>query len=174
MSDNGLETYRILVNLWASGSRDYLRLVSGYLTANSVLIASIALILRMKTNGAYLVSKFFAILGIIICIQMYVAAGRLRAQNGYWERNLRIIEDDAKWERRKLFKELYGHREHQKTLPLEDGECEFEPNWAIKHHRSWWAGRMKLFPWIFGALYLALIVYSVWYLLPSIVKLICG
>lgn len=154
-------TYSILSNLWASGIRDYHNMTSTYLTANSILVAAIIVLLaRASTVAPYCVSSAFSLAGIYICVQMRVAQDRFRAQNFYWERNLRIIEDSSDWLGRSLFRELYEFRENQKTLPPEGREPEFKPNFAIRHHRKWWAPRMKGLPWIFAFFYLTLLLWS--------------
>ena len=154
------EEYRILSNLWASGSRDYLILTSSYLTANSILVATITLMFRLDKVAAYAVALAFSICGIIICIQMGIAMGRLRAQNGYFERSLRIIENNGEWSGQQIFRRLYDFREDQQTLPREGDERCYRPNFSIKHHRACWAPRMKILPFIFLSLYSLLLIWS--------------
>ncbi|HEC82561.1 MAG TPA: hypothetical protein ENI53_01585 [Thermoplasmatales archaeon] len=155
------KNYRMLSNLWASGIRDYHNLNSSYLTANSILIAAIAIILRMGVVTTYIVSIVFSFIGILICLQMGIALGRFRSQNAYWEWNLRIIEGDPEWKRDPFFKNLYKHREEQKILKGKYGEEDFKPNFAIRYHRKLWAPRMKGLPFIFGTLYTIFIIWSI-------------
>lgn len=109
-------------------------------------------------------------MGLIFCLQMCIAQGRFRAQNAYWERNLRIIESNSNWKRRQFFKDLHEFRDKQKVhrkekgrwliLPKEGDEPEFKPDFAVKHHRDFWAPRMKGLPWLFGIIFIFLLIWS--------------
>jgi len=123
-------------------------------------VAAIAIILRVGVVTTYIVSIAFSIIGLIICLQMAIALGRFRAQNAYWERNLRIIEADPNWKRRPFFKDLYKFREEQHVFLAKDEEPEFKPNFAIKYHRKFWAPRMRDLPWVFAILYIILLLWS--------------
>ena len=79
------KNYSMLSNLWACGIRDYHNLNSNYLTANSILIAAIAITFRIGIVTTYIVSIAFSFIGILICLQMGIALGRFRSQNVYWE-----------------------------------------------------------------------------------------
>jgi hypothetical protein len=142
VSDDLEKTYAILANLWTSGFRDYYSMTSSYLTATSILVAAIALILGLGLIPAYIVAIAFSIIGLIICLQMSIALGRFRAQHAIWGRNLRLIESNENWTRQKIFKGWYEFSEWQplgtkpQPLPAEKGEPEFTLNFAIKHHRS--------------------------------------
>jgi len=98
--------YDMLLKLWASGSRDYINLTSSYLIANSILVAAIAIILKITP-----IVIAFSVIGIILCIQMYMGLSLLRTQNAYWRRNLKIIEKDGDWERSCFFNEFYEFRD---------------------------------------------------------------
>ena len=165
------KSYSMLSNLWASGIHDYHNLTSAYLTANSILVAAIAIILLVGVITTYIVSIAFSIIGLIICLQMGIALGRFRAQNAYWERNLRIIESRPNWKRYPYFNELYKFRDKQKDYCKKEGkwyvlkengeESAFEPYFSIKHHKDFWAPRMKGLPWIFSILYTFLLLWSI-------------
>ncbi len=103
--------YDMLLKLWASGSHDYINLTSSYLIANSILVAAIAIILKITP-----IVVAFSVIGIILCIQMYMGLSLLRTQNAYWRRNLKIIENNPNWKRYRFFNEFYKFRDNQTYL----------------------------------------------------------
>jgi len=157
-------TYEHLLTLWTSGVRDYHTMLSNYLTANSIFVAVIGLIL---SRGSLVLSLavltvLLCVFGILLCLQMAIVLGRLSGENALWEWRLRGIELDPEWHGEKLVTSLY--RLHEIRQPIEDQRSEptvFKPNWAFRQHRQWWAHRAISFPWFFGSVYALLLVWSV-------------
>ena len=152
--------YDILLKLWVSGSHDYINLTSSYLIANSILVAAIAIILKITP-----IVVAFSVIGIILCIQMYLGLSLLRTQNAYWRRNLKIIEDNGDWEkegRHSYVNEFYKFRNSckPKPLPPKGGEPEFKVDFAIKHHKEFWASRINALPLLFVMLYAIFIIHA--------------
>jgi hypothetical protein len=157
-------TYEHLIILWTSGVRDYHTMLSDYLTANSIFVAVIGLILS-QVSLAFSFTVLIVLLcvfGILLCLQMAIVLGRLSGQNALWEWRLRGIEVDPEWHKEKLLTGL--HQLHETRQPIEDRRNEppvFEPNWAFRRHRQWWAHRAISFPWFFGSVYALFFLWSV-------------
>jgi len=148
--------YDHLITLWTSGVRDYHSMLSDYLTANSIFVAVIGLIVSRESPTLSLVVLILllCIVGILLCLQMAIVLGRLSGQNALWEWQLRGIELAQDWQGQKLITGLY--RLHETRQPVEDLRNEppvFKPNWAFRRHRQWWAHRSVSFPWFFGCVY---------------------
>jgi hypothetical protein len=103
---------------------------------------------------------------------MCIAQGRLRAQNAYCERTLRLIESQEGWSHGSFFSQWHqfmeqeagthvDHKDNSYIIPPRHNEAAFVPNFAILHHRKWWAGRMKLLPWLFGIMFGVALLLSV-------------
>jgi hypothetical protein len=157
-----LKKYEILTKLRFVG--DYHTLTSTYLTSNSILIATIALLVSRASDeypfGHY-ISAGLSITGIFLCIQMAIAQGRFRAQIAYWTWRLREIEENPGWKGPQLFTDLITIREDKK--PVEGKvkkQHEFTPNFAMRTHRRWWAKRMKNLPLMFWAIFLSFLLLS--------------
>lgn len=165
--------YSSLLNLWNTGMAEYHNLTNIYLTAINILLVAIAFLFRK-----YLIFEttlfscqipiniypdiFLCILGIFLCIQMAIAQSRLRSQNAYWERCIRIIEKKEHWKSDKFFNVLYNYREKNMTIP-EDKlyfEKEFIPSFGIKYHRKCWAPRMKWLPKLYSSIFILLIIIN--------------
>jgi len=157
-------TYKHLLTLWTSGVRDYHTMLSVYLTANSIMVAVIGLIV---SRGSLALSftvliVLLCVFGILLCLQMAIVLGRLSGQNTLWEWRLRGIEQDPKWNKEKLMTGL--HQLYETRKPIEDRRNKpmvFKPNWAFRQQRQWWAHRAISFPWFFGSVYAVLLVWSV-------------
>jgi hypothetical protein len=157
-------TYKHLLTLWTSGVRDYHTMLSVYLTANSIIVAVIGLIV---SRGSLALSftvliVLLCVFGTLLCLQMAIVLGRLTGQNALWEWRLRGIEQDPKWYKEKLMTGL--HQLHETRQPIEDRQNKpmvFKPNWAFRQQRQWWAHRAISFPWFFGSVYVVLLVWSV-------------
>lgn len=149
-------TYEHLLMLWTSGVRDYHTMLSDYLTAHSIFVAVIGLIVSRE-----LLPLSFTILivllcafGVLMCLQMAIVLGRLSGQNALWEWRLRGIEQSPGWNRQKLITSV--HQLHETRQPIQDPRNEppvFQPNWAFRQHRQWWGHRAVSFPWFFGSVY---------------------
>src|SRR5215510_1623343 len=161
----GLKTeYDHLITLWTSGVRDYHSMLSDYLTANSIFVAIIGLIVsrELPTMSLMMLILFLCIFGFLLCLQMAIVLGRLSGQNALWEWQLRGIEQAQDWQGQKLVTGLY--RLHEKRQSIEDLKNEptiFKPNWAFRQHRQWWAHRAVSFPWFFGFIYTLFLLWSV-------------
>lgn len=150
------QTYEHLLTLWTSGVRDYHSLLSDYLTANSIFVAVIGLMVSRESLALLftVLILLLAVFGVLLCLQMAIVLGRFSGQNALWEWQLRGIEQDPAWAERKLL--TMAHHLHDVREPLEDGRNDpprFEPNWAFRQHRRWWAHRAISFPWFFGLVY---------------------
>ena len=161
-------TYEHLLTLWTSGVRDYHTMLSDYLTANSIFVGVIGLIVARESRALSftMLIVLLCVFGILLCFQMAIVLGRLSGQNALWEWRLRGIEQDPQWHKEKLVTSL--HRLHETRQPIEDRRNEptvFEPTWAFRQHRQWWAHRAISFPWFFGSLYALLLVWSMTMLL---------
>jgi hypothetical protein len=157
-------TYEHLLTLWTSGVRDYHTMLSDYLTANSIIVMVIGLIVSRESHTLPLtvLITLLCVFGVLLCLQMAIVLGRLSGQNALWEWRLRGIEQDPEWRKEKLVTSL--RRLHEIRQPIEDQRNEptvFEPNWAFRQHRQWWAHRAISFPWFFGSVYAVLLVWSV-------------
>src|SRR5690349_24769277 len=88
------QTYDHLLTLWTSGVRDYHSMLSDYLTANSIFVAVIGLIVSRETPALSftVLILLLCIFGIMLCLQMAIVLGRLSGQNALWEWHLRGIE----------------------------------------------------------------------------------
>ena len=163
-------TYERLLTLWTSGVRDYHTMLSDYLTAHSIFVAVIGLILsreRVAFSFTVLI-VLLCVFGVLLCLQMAIVLGRLSGQNALWEWRLRGVEQDPAWQAEQLMTSLY--RLHEVRQPIEDRRNEpsvFEPNWAFRRHRQWWAHRAISFPWFFGSVYALLLIWSVTKLLSA-------
>lgn len=149
-------TYEHLVALWTSGVRDYHSILSDYLTANSIFVAVIGLLVSREALPLPMMALIvlLSIFGLLLCFQMAIVLGRFSGQNALWEWQLRGIEHTPEWENQKLLTTLY--RLHETRESVEDQRNEpavFEPNWAFRRHRRWWAHRAISFPVFFGCVY---------------------
>ena len=161
--------YDHLITLWTSGVRDYHSMLSDYLTANSIFVAVIGLIVSRESPAMSLSLTVLILLlctfGILLCLQMAIVLGRLSGQNALWEWKLRGIELAQEWQGHKLVTGLY--RLHEARQPVEDLRNEppvFKPNWAFRQHRQWWAHRSVSFPWFFGCVYGLFLIWAVTHL----------
>jgi hypothetical protein len=149
-------TYEHLLMLWTSGVRDYHTMLSDYLTAHSIFVAVIGLIVSREPlhfSFTVLIALLCAF-GVLMCLQMAIVLGRLSGQNALWEWRLRGLEQSPDWDRQKLVTSLY--QLHETRTPIQDPRNEppvFLPNWAFRQHRQWWAHRAVSFPWFFGSVY---------------------
>jgi hypothetical protein len=149
-------TYEHLLDLFTSGVRDYHSMLSDYLTANSIFVAVIGLLNSRESGGVAfeLLILLLCVFGVLLCWQMAIVLGRLSGQNAFWEWQLRGIERDPAWSGHELLGDIY--RLHERRLPVRDPRNEpqvFEPNWAFRQHRRWWAHRAVSFPFFFGCVY---------------------
>ncbi|SDW04369.1 hypothetical protein [Nitrosomonas communis] len=149
-------TYEHLLTLWTSGVRDYHTMLSAYLTANSIFVAVIGLMVSRESLALTftLLIILLSVFGILLCWQMAIVLGRFSRQNALWEWQLRGVEQAPEWKSRQLMSDLY--RLDEMRLPIEDVRNNppiFAPNWAFRQRRQWWARRAISFPWFFGCVY---------------------
>jgi hypothetical protein len=127
-------------------------------------VAAIGLLLARQGIGAiftFLV-LLLCIFGILMAIQMAIVLGRFSAQNRLWEWQLRGIEQAPSWTHRRVFTELHQFRDRRTALQDPGNEPRvFEPNWAIRQHRQWWARRELSFPYFFGSVYAVLFIWAI-------------
>jgi hypothetical protein len=114
------ESYDHLITLWTSGVRDYHSMLSDYLTANSIFVAVIGLIVSRELLPLSLTVMIIllCVFGVLMCLQMAIVLGRLSGQNALWEWRLRGIELTQEWQGQKLITALY--RLHETQQPIED------------------------------------------------------
>ncbi len=166
-------TYERLLMLWTSGVRDYHTMLSDYLTAHSIFVAVIGLIVSrgMLPLSFPILIVLLCAFGVLMCLQMAIVLGRLSGQNALWEWWLRGIEQASGWERQQLISSLY--QLHETRQPIQDPRNEppvFQPNWAFRQHRQWWAHRAVSFPWFFGSVYGVFLVWAA----AQLIRLIAG
>lgn len=156
-------TYQNLVNLWASGIRDYQGLLTSYITANSVFVATIGLLISRQSSSSIfnLLVLALSVCGILITLQMAIMLGRFDSRNALWEWRMRGIENSTGWKHLTLFHDLYILRNQKHTLEdAGNNPVQFYPGWAMNTHRQWWARRAVSFPLFFGFIYLLFFVWS--------------
>lgn len=157
-------TYDHLLTLWTSGVRAYHSMLSDYLTANSIFVAVIGLLVSRESLALpfTLLIVLLCAFGILLCWQMAIVLGRFSGQNALWEWQLRGIEQTPGWHDQKLLTTLY--RLHETQQPIEDQRNDppvFVPNWAFRQHRQWWGHRAVSFPWFFGSVYSLFLLWAV-------------
>ncbi|MBX3124239.1 MAG: hypothetical protein KF854_14210 [Nitrospira sp.] len=156
--------YNHLLTLWTSGVRDYHTMLSDYLTANSIFVAVIGLLVSRESLALpfTLVIVLLSTIGILMSAQMAIVLGRFSGQNALWEWQLRGIESMPDWLDRKPVSTLYRLREHRETIVDDTNEPRsFAPSWAFRQHRQWWAHRAVSFPWFFGTVYGLFLLWGV-------------
>ena len=74
-------TYERLLTLWTSGVRDYHTMLSDYLTANSIFVAAIGLIVSRESPALSftVLIVLLCIFGILFCLQMAIVFGMTRS-----------------------------------------------------------------------------------------------
>lgn len=156
--------YEYLLTLWTSGVRDYHTMLSDYLTANSIFVAVIGLLVSRESLSLpfTLLIILLCVFGVLLCWQMAIVLGRFSGQNALWEWRLRGIEQAAHWEGEKLLTSLYQlHEQRQSIQDARNVPTVFEPNWAFRQHRRWWGHRAVSFPWFFGSVYSLFLLWAV-------------
>jgi len=156
-------TYDHLITLWTSGVRNYHSMLSDYLTANSIFVAVIGLLVSRESLALPFTALIIVlcVFGMLLCFQMAIVLGRFSGQNALWEWKLRGIELATNWNRPKLITSLY--QLHEVQQPIEDPQNDpkvFLPNWAFRQHRQWWGHRAVSFPWFFGCVYGLLFIWA--------------
>lgn len=162
--DISRETYDHLITLWTSGVRDYHTMLSDYLTANSIFVAVIGLLISRESLAVTftILILLLCIFGLLLCFQMAIVLGRFSGQNALWEWQLRGIEQRPGWSKDKLLTGLYRLHETQQPIVNDHNEpTVFRPNWAFRQHRQWWAHRAISFPWFFGFVYGLYLLWAV-------------
>ncbi|HXZ84701.1 MAG TPA: hypothetical protein VEI82_04340 [Myxococcota bacterium] len=156
-------TYEQLLGLFTSGVRDYHSMLSDYLTANSIFVAVIGLLISRDSSAVAfaLLVALLSVFGLLLCWQMAIVLGRMSGQNAFWEWQLRGIERDPAWSGRELLGDIY--QLHERRLPVRDPRNEpqvFEPNWAFRQRRRWWAHRAVSFPFFFACVYAVFLFWT--------------
>jgi hypothetical protein len=95
-------------------------MLSDYLTANSIFVAVIGLIVSREspTMSLTVLILLLCIFGILLCLQLAIVLGRLSGQHALWEWQLRGIELAQDSQGQKLVTGLY--RLHETRQPIED------------------------------------------------------
>jgi hypothetical protein len=155
--------YEHLLTLWTSGVRDYHSMLSDYLTANSIFVAVIGLLVSRESLALpiTILIVLLCIFGLLLSLQMAIVLGRFSGQNALWEWQLRGIEQAPQWGGQKLLTGLY--QLHESRQPIRDQRNDppvFEANWAFRQHRQWWAHRAVSFPWFFGSVYSLFLLWA--------------
>jgi hypothetical protein len=157
-------TYRYLIDLWTSGVRDYHSLLSDYLTANSIFVAAIGLLLARQPLILIfnLLVIILCLFGVLMTLQMAIVLGRFSAQTTLWEWHLRGIENSGDWNQATLFVDLHRYRDRHESLTEQNNDPPIvHPPWALRQHRQWWARREISFPLFFGTIYVLFLAWSV-------------
>ncbi len=157
-------TYTHLLALWTSGVRNYHTMLSAYLTANSVFVAVIGLLVSRESLALHFTAliMLLCVFGLLLSFQMAIVLGRFSGQNALWEWQLRGIEQHSEWKKDKVITNLY--RLHELQQPIENqliDPKEFLPNWAFRQRRQWWGHRAISFPLFFGCVYGLFLLWSV-------------
>jgi hypothetical protein len=139
-------------------------MLSDYLTANSIFVAVIGLLISRESLALTFTAliMLLCVFGLLLCFQMAIVLGRFSGQNALWEWQLRGIEQSPEWNKDMLLTGLY--RLHETREPIENQNNEpkiFTPNWAFRQHRQWWAHRAVSFPWFFGVVYGLYLLWAV-------------
>ena len=163
-------TYEHLIMLWTSGVRDYHSMLSGYLTANSIFVAVLGLLVSRESLPLPLMVLIvlLCLIGLLLCLQMAIVLGRFSGQNALWEWQLRGMERLPEWRNVRLLTTL--HQLHETREPIKDSFNEpplFLPNWAFRQHRAWWAHRAVSFPIFFGSVYAVFCFWVIAHLLKG-------
>jgi hypothetical protein len=156
-------TYRHLLDLWTSGVRDYHSLLSDYLTANSIFVAAIGLLLARQPLALIfnLLVVILCLFGVLMTLQMAIVLGRFSAQTTLWEWHLRGIENAGHWTQPKLFVDLHRYRDRHESLTEQGNDPPVVlPTWAVRQHRQWWARREVSFPLFFATVYVLFLAWS--------------
>ncbi len=180
-ADEDLQLYVMFAHLRSAGNRDYHNLTATYLTANSILVGAIGLMLSMGPEAPHsgptrAMAILLSLVGLWFAYQLFIAQGRFRAQNYYLERNLRLIEKKPEWRHPQYFVVLQnfteqrdGQTDYRKIrdksyeIPAEDGEPPMQPNFGVRHHRDRLAPRMKGLPFFFFGIFALFILYAVFF-----------
>lgn len=157
------DAYEHLLTLWTSGVRDYHTMLSDYLTANSIFVAVIGLLVSRESLAPpfTMLIVLLCIFGLLLSLQMAIVLGRFSGQNALWEWQMRGIEQAPQWGGQKLLTGLYRlHESRQSILDQRNDPPVFEANWAFRQHRQWWAHRAVSFPWFFGSVYSLFLLWA--------------
>lgn len=163
--------YASLLTLWTSGVRDYHTMLSDYLTANSIFVAIIGLLISRGSFGIpfSLIIVLLSSIGILMSAQMAIVLGRFSGQNALWEWHLRGIEASPSWQDGTPMSNLYRLREHQASITDNRNEPRtFAPSWAFRQHRQWWTHRAVSFPWYFGTVHGLFLVWGLSQLITAL------
>src|SRR5512134_3250176 len=98
------DAYEHLLTLWTSGVRDYHTMLSDYLTANSIFVAVIGLLVSRESLALpfTVLIVLLCIFGLLLSLQMAIVLGRFSGQNALWEWQMRGIEQAPLWSGQKL------------------------------------------------------------------------
>ncbi len=168
----GLEsTYDHLIALWTSGVRNYHTMLSAYLTANSIFVAVIGLLVSRESLALPFTPLIIllCVFGLLLRFQMAIVLGRFSGQIALWEWQLRGIQQGPEWNQHKLIMGLY--RLHELQQPIENRQNTppvFTPSWAFRQHRQWWGHRAMSFPWFFGSVYGLFLLWGVMQLIRQL------
>jgi len=157
---SNLALYSSITSLWSGAVGAQHALFAAYITGHSFLIAAVVLLFAMFVDkhstilglGVIIISM----VGVILSLQMKMAWGRFVGRVSLMEWHLRQIEKDN---------DLYGlshftdwekiKKEPEKNLPdPKRYEEPFWANWEVKFHKSWWAPRAKIVPYLTAIIYI--------------------
>jgi len=168
------ERYELLAQLWTSGWAEYHSLASGFVTAHSIILGGIILLLLEDHARTHWLAILVSAAGLFIALQMMGALEKCAAQTAYFAWQLRGLEAGDDGRSLGVFGALYYHFEDQgrgrgslrnalydKT---EAGSDLFRRNYGATFHRKWWLRRIASFPALFGAMYLIVTILAIWLL----------
>ena len=97
--DSMQSDYNHLLTLWTSGVRDYHTMLSDYLTANSIVVAVIGLLVSRESLALpfTIVIVLLSMIGILMSAQMAIVLGRFSGQNALWEWQSAVKNSSPAW-----------------------------------------------------------------------------
>jgi len=153
--------YAHILQLRASGTGNYHSLVNTYVFVHSIIIVIIGYLLNPHTN---LIVRFMSIVGLFLSLQMYLAQGRLLADNIYWENWLKCLEQAIDFGPHKPFTDRANYicdfDKYFHLICRSRGYLKPAFTWGNQWPLSWLLSRMKIFPFVFAFIYIFLIGWT--------------
>lgn len=168
----GKEHYGLLAQLWSSGWNEYQSLGSGFVTAHSILLGGIILLLLDGDRTRHsILAVLVSAAGLFLALQMKGALGKCSAKANYFSWQLRGIEASDDCSSLGIFEALEHHLEGGSGRGilknrLFDGSGNIDDlytrNYATTFHRRPWLRRMASLPAVFAAAYYSTAVVAGW------------
>lgn len=152
--------YSSIASLWGGAVRAQHALLAGYITAHSFLIAAVILLFlsfdQDHSNVVGIGVLVVSAVGLLLSLQMALAWGRFVARVALLEWHLQRIEKQYNRDETTVFTDWAKIRDNptENLVDPRDSKNQFNANWAVRHHRKWWAARAKMIPILTGIVYL--------------------